>query len=201
MRSTRSLTVVIVLFVAAACSRPNVTNLRLQWLDANKSPIASPEVAAAFAATPFALVVRDVRRDPHAVGLVEDSGHVVRTSDNVAQFVSAHIGDYIERAGARLREQPVANVDVEILELNCVEGGSFQARTQLRVVVRRGSPDGWQKIYRGSSTRWGRTHNPENYNESLSNALEEATLDLIQDPAFAQALTAPAPPAAAPEGA
>jgi len=196
MRTAARLTTLVVLLALAACGHGNVTNLRLQWRDASKSPVASPEVAAAFSATPFALAVHDMRRDPSAVGLVEDDGFIVRTRDNVAQYVATHLGDYFERAGARMREQPLANVDVEILELNVTEGGTFQAKTQLRVVVRRGSPDGWQRIYQGSGTRWGRTHNPENYNEAMANALEEAILAIIVDPAFAQALSSP-PPAAA----
>ena len=195
MRNARSLTVLVALFLAA-CGHGNVNNLQLQWRDASKSPVASPEVSAAFAATPFALTVRDLRRDPTAIGRVEEDGHIVRTSDNVVGFVSMHIGDYMERSGARMRENPVANVDIEILELQVVEGGTFQATTQLRVVVRRGSEDGWQHVYQGKGTRWGRTHNPENYNEALSNALEEATLAIIADGEFGQALMAP-PPAAA----
>lgn len=185
----------VVMFVAiAACGgSAKVTNLRLRWLAANKSPVASQGVAAAFAATPFAFTVHDLRRDPWAVGVVEDDGDLVRTSDNVGAYVGTHVSDYLERAGARLREAPLANVDIEVLELNVVEGGTFQAAVQLRVVVRRGPQDGWSQIYRGSSTRWGRTHNPDNYNEALANAIEEATLHLLEDDAFGHALLAPAP--------
>jgi len=196
MSNARILCVLVGLVLAACGGHSNVRNLSLQWRDASKQPVASGPVAAAFAQTPFALTVRDVRRDPTVIGRVEEDGWIVRTSDNVVGFVSQHVGDYMERAGARMRENPVANVDIEILELQVVEGGTFQATTQLRVVVRNGgSPDGWQHIYQGKGTRWGRTHNPENYNEALSNALEEATLAIIADPEFGMALTAP-PPAA-----
>jgi hypothetical protein len=185
---------VLVLVAIAACGSDKMTGLRLRWLSANKSPAASQAVAAAFAATPFAFAVHDIRRDPWAVGLVEDDGYVVRTADNVGAYVGTHVADYLERAGARIREAPLANVDVEVLELNVVEGGTFQAAVQLRVIVRRGQQqDGWSQIYRGSSTRWGRTHNPDNYNEALANAIEEATLHLLEDDAFGHALLAPAP--------
>jgi hypothetical protein len=185
----------VLVFVAiTACGSDKMTGLRLRWLSANKSPAASQAVAAAFAATPFAFTVHDIRRDPWAVGLVEDDGYVVRSSDNVGAYVGTHVSDYLERAGARLREAPLANVDVEVLELDVVEGGTFQAAVQLRVIVRRGQQqDGWSQIYRGSSTRWGRTHNPDNYNEALANAIEEATLHLLEDDAFGHALLAPAP--------
>jgi hypothetical protein len=188
--------VIAMLVVMAACGANNVTNLQLRWLAANKSPEASQAVQAAFAATPFAFAVHDLRRDRTAVGLVEDDGYVVRTSDDVGAYVATHVSDYLERAGARVREAPLANVDLEVLELNVVEGGTFQAAVQLRVVVRRGEQDGWSQIYRGSSTRWGRTHNPENYNEALANAIEEATLRIIEDDGFGHALQAPPPGAA-----
>ena len=119
---------VLVLVAIAACGSEKMTGLRLRWLAANKSPAASQAVAAAFAATPFAFTVHDVRRDPWAVGLVEDDGYVVRTPDNVGAYLGTHVADYLERAGARIREAPLANVDLEVLEeatLHLLEDDAF----------------------------------------------------------------------------
>ena len=49
----------------------------------------------------------------------------------------------------------------------------------------------WAKTYVGSSKRWGRTHNPENFQEALSNALADVAQKLLSDEAFAAALTGP----------
>ena len=46
----------------------------------------------------------------------------------------------------------------------------------------------WSKTYEGKGKRWGRTHNPENFNEALVKALTEASRKLVQDPEFAAAL-------------
>jgi hypothetical protein len=142
--------------------------------------------------------VRDTRPDPYFVGTHEDIGHVVRTSDNVAQYCSSRIGDMLIAAGARLNESPIANVDAELLEYRVDESGTFTGLVRMRVAVRQGDTILWSATYDGKSKRWGKDYSPENFNEALSNALASATEKLIKDDAFGRALaaTAQAPSAA-----
>ena len=79
-------------------------------------------------------------------------------------------------------------MDVEIVELSVVEAGMFNGLARLRVTVTSGNAPAWVKLYEGKSKRWGRTHNPENYNEALSNAFMEATRRVLTDETFAEAL-------------
>jgi hypothetical protein len=184
--------------VTAACGHGQIQNLQLQWQGVDRPPRAIPNVQQALATMPLALVVRDVRQDPTQVGTFEDDGFVVRTSMNVGQYAADKIGDMLRAAGARLTEPPVAGLEIELVEYNVVEGGSFQGTVRLQVTVKKGANQtGWSKMYEGTSTRWGRTHNPENFNEALSNALAEATQRLVTDYEFGLALTGP-PPAVAP---
>lgn len=167
-------------------------------------------MAQSFAASPLAFGLRDVRPDPSAVGLFEGSGFVVRTSDNVAEYCSTRVGEMLARAGARLNETPMAVLEMELLEYSVVEGGAFNGVVRIRAIVRRGAGPVWSRTYVGKSKRWGRTHNPENFNEALSNALADVTSQLIQDDDFARALAGepgpdplppPPPPPRAPSGA
>lgn len=190
------------LVVVAACGGGQISNLPLMWQGVEETPRPSAAVERSFAAAPFAFGLRDLRPDLTAVGVYEGDGFVVRTSDNVAQYCSDRFGELLVHAGARLNEPPVAVLEVELLEYNVVEGGNFNGAVRVRAIVRRGAEEaGWRRTYTGKSKRWGRTHNPENFNEALSNALVDVASQLMKDDDFANALigqlTAP-PPAVPP---
>ena len=194
MATVRALSLV---FLVAACGRAPIYNLPLQWRGVDAGPAASASVAQSFAAVPLAFALRDVRPDPSAVGTYQDDGYVVRTSDNVGAYCSMKLGELLIHAGARLNEAPMASLETELLEYRVVESGTFRATVRLRAIVRRPRGDAWAKIYEGSSKRWGRTHNPDNFNEALSSALVDAATQLVHDEDFAQVLLSVAPPPAA----
>lgn len=188
------------LVVVAACHGPQIYDLPLQWRGVDSGPAASTAVAQSFAAVPLAFSVRDVRPDPSAVGTYEDDGHVVRTSANVGAYCSTKLGELLVHAGARLNEAPRASLETELLEYRVVEGGTFHGIVRVRAIVRRPAGDAWAKIYEGSSKRWGKTHNPDNFNEALSNALADVATQLVHDEDFAQVLLSVAPEPAPPAG-
>ncbi len=186
----------------AACGSSSLHTLNLAWKDADSTVKPAESVGQALASMPVGFGVRDVRPDPTMVGTDEDSGTIVRTRDNVAQFCSNRLGLMLRNAGARLNEQPAAFIEADLLELRVDEGGVFKGLARIRVTVRHGQTPEWSKTYEGTSKRWGRSHNPENYNEALSNSLSEAVEKLLKDDDLAAALMMPsaAPPVAAPQG-
>jgi uncharacterized lipoprotein YajG len=187
----------IVFLVIAACGGGGqIKNLALSWRGVDNAPKPSASVARSFATAPFSFALRDVRPDPSAVGTYEDSGFVVRTSENVAQYCTSRMGDMLAQAGARLVDAPQAALEAELVDYSVAEGGTFNGLVRVRAIVRRGSGEPWSKTYVGTSKRWGRTHSPENFNEALSNALADVTTQLVQDEDFARALVRE--PAAAP---
>ena len=182
--------------MSVACGAGPIENLQLKWQGVGAAPTPSPYVGQAFASTPIAFGLRDVRPEPTAVGVQEDGGVVVRTADNVAQFCSGKMGELLRAAGARLDESPAAVVETDLVEYKVNEGGKYVGVAAIRVTVRRGGSPDWSQTYQGTSNRWGKSHSPDNFNEALSNALHDATEHLIQDDAFAAALTGAPPPAA-----
>ncbi len=185
----------VTLLVLAACGgAAEISNLPLQWRGVSASPSPNPNVAASFAAVPLAFSLRDARTDLTAVGMYEDSGYIVRTTDNVAQFCGTKMGQILTQAGARLNEVPLASLDAELLEYKVVEGNTYHGVVRVRVIVHRGAGQAWAKIYEGSSRRFGHSHSPDNFNEALSNALADATAHLVRDDEFGQVLSAVAPP-------
>jgi len=184
--------------MSGACGARPIDTLTLQWKGTDM-PRPAPSVAQALAQVPIAFGLRDVRPDPTMVGLQEDGNTVIKTPDNVAQYASARMGEMLRSAGARMDETAVAVIETDLAEYKVVEGGRFNGIVALRVTVRRGGSADWSKSYEGASKRWGRSHNPENFNEALSNALADATGKMFNDHAFASALMAgQAPPASAP---
>lgn len=180
--------------MSVACGAGPIENLQLQWKGVDSAPRPSPYVAQAFSATPIAFGLRDVRPDPTAVGMQEDGNQVIRTADNVAQFSSAKMGEMLRAAGARLDESPMSVIETDLVEYKVNEGGKYNGVAAIRVTVRRsGNPD-WSKTFQGTSTRWGKSHSPDNFNEALSNALYDATEQLLRDDGFGAAVMGAPPP-------
>lgn len=178
--------------IAACGGGGQIQNLPLRWRGVEELPRPNGAVARALSTTPLAFGLRDLRTDPTAVGVYQESGWVVRTTDNVGQYCTDRMGEMLVHAGARLGQTPAVPLEAELIDYQVIEGGTFEGTVRLRAIVRRGSGEPWSKTYTGSSKRWGRTHNPENFNEALSNALADATHQLLNDESFASALVGPA---------
>jgi hypothetical protein len=178
-------------FAACGGGGGNIKNLPLRWQGVEAMPMPSGSVAHALAASPFTFGLRDLRTDPSVVGAYQDTGFVVRTTDNVGQYCTDRMGEILVHAGAHLNDSPVATLEAELLDYKVVEGNTFAGTVQLRATLRRGADAVWSKTYTGTSKRWGRTHNPENFNEALSNSLADATSQLLKDEEFARSLGEP----------
>lgn len=202
LRDLRLLTVAATLLLGgtSGCATTYIQNLPLQWRGVDEMPKASPAVSRALGDAPIALApLQDKRTEPNAVGRYDNESQpfTVRTSDNVATFYGTRMQEMLISAGARFDGGPRSWITIELIELNVAEGGLFNGVAKIRVNV--GAQAGahtWSKDFEGKSKRWGRTHNPENFNECLANAFAEAMGKLLVDPDFANALkaTAAVPP-------
>ncbi|HEX3761884.1 MAG TPA: hypothetical protein VHW23_24460 [Kofleriaceae bacterium] len=192
MRALRLAFLVIGASAGAACGAAgNIQNLPLRWQGVELPPHASASVARALAVSPLSLGLRDLRPDPTAVGVYQDTGFVVRTTDNVGQYCTDRLGEMLVRAGAHLEPSAPTVLEAELLDYQVVEGGTFDGTVRMRTTLRRGGNAVWTKTYTGANHRWGRTHKPENFNESLSGSLADATQQLLNDDEFARTLGEP----------
>lgn len=163
------------------------TELPLQWRGVRSAVWPNPAVASAFSSTPFVFKLRDARPDPTVVGGYDNSDIQIRTRDNVGEYITMKMGQMLTSAGARFGESGLV-LEAEVLEYSVIEGGVFNGQVRIRAIVHRGGGEAWSKMYIGKSKRWGRSHSPENMNEALSNALQDATSRLVADEEFAHAL-------------
>ena len=174
----------------AACGGGSgrIMNLPLRWQGVEKAPAPSPSVAAALSASPLAFALRDLRESPQAVGRYAGDGFVVQTTDSVGQYCTDKLGAILVSAGARLEPGAPTMLEVELLDYFVIEGGRFEGTVRLRATLKRSGGEVWTKTFAGTNKRWGRTHNPENFNEALSNSLAEAIQQLLKDEEFARSL-------------
>lgn len=186
----RLILLALVCATTLACGTHYITDLPLVWSGVKQNPVATTAVDRAFEAVPVTLgELRDMRPgDKGKVGTYEEDGFVVMTSGNVADFWRGRLRAMLESAGARLESAPQARIDADLLQFDCIEGKTFNGVVRMRIIVSRPGAEPWSKHYEGRSKRWGRTHKAENFNETLSNALAEATRKVVQDEAFAKAL-------------
>jgi len=193
LAGVRVLPLAFLVIAVAACGGGGgqIQNLPMRWRGVDEMPRATGSVSRAFAAASVSFGLRDLRTDPTAVGVYEESGFVVRTTDNVGQYCSDRLGEILVHAGARFTPQPSAALEAELIDYQVAEGGTFAGTVRLRAIVHRGAGEPWSKTYVGTSKRWGRTHSPENFQEALSNALADVAQKLLNDDDFATALSGP----------
>jgi hypothetical protein len=125
------------------------------------------------------------------VGEYQADKSPVLTSTSVADFCSNRFAMMMTQAGVVfVTTGETLELRPYLLEFNVVEAGLYNATARVRCAIMSNGQTAWEGIYEGKSKRWGRSHNPDNYNESLSNALAEVTKRLVEDPAFGRGLSA-----------
>jgi hypothetical protein len=76
----------------------------------------------------------------------------------------------------------------EILEFMVIETNTYKGEVRLKLAVNRGGKIAWAGVASGTSSRWGRSYRAENYYETISDSLLEATTNAIQNEGFRKAL-------------
>jgi hypothetical protein len=78
----------------------------------------------------------------------------------------------------------------EILEFMVIETNTYKGEVRLKLVVNKRGKTEWAGAAAGTSTRWGRSYKDENYYETISDALLEASTRAIEDEGFRKGLGA-----------
>jgi hypothetical protein len=196
---------IVVLLLASACTRYAADQpLQLTW---TTSEVLRPSgaVGTALSATSFGLSLHDERENPAVIGGYSTDGArgEIQTRDNVAQYCGQHLSELLGRAGARISKEPAPMMlQTALLEYQVHESEKFNGLIRMRVSLVAEGNVVWWRTYAGTAESWGRTHNPQNFNEALSGALASIASQLINDDSFAAALRGDpqAPPPEPPAG-
>lgn len=134
----------------------------------------------------------DARKDPALIGENrEEGGHrPVTTKDSVAGYVTDHLRESIQKAGLDVVDTGgTAVLSGEISDFFVTEVNTYHAEVTLRVTLRGASGKTlWSGVVGGSSTTFGHSYRAANYYKVLSNALVDATHNLLANPGFHDAL-------------
>jgi hypothetical protein len=134
----------------------------------------------------------DKRDDPGLIGQNREKQppRKVTTPDDVAGFVTDHMKSLMKGAGLNLVDSGGnATVKGEILQFFVAETDTYKGDVRIHVSVTNAAGKVmWNGVIGGSSTRFGRSYKDENYYETLSDSLIEATYNLLKTPGFHDAL-------------
>jgi hypothetical protein len=113
----------------------------------------------------------------------------VTTSDNVAEFCTQNFRNTLKQYGLTIvPDGGDVVVGGEILEFMVIETNTYKGKVRLKLTVNRGGKTEWGGVTSGTSSRWGRSYKAENYYETISDSLLEATTNVIRDEGFRKAL-------------
>ena len=114
----------------------------------------------------------------------------VTTPDDVSAFVTDHMKSLISRVGIDVVDSGgTAMLKGEIKQFFVDETETYKGDVRLRLTLT--NPAGkvlWTGTTGGAASRFGRSYRAENYYETLSDSLIEATYHLVQDAGFRKAL-------------
>ncbi|HTX25353.1 MAG TPA: YajG family lipoprotein [Steroidobacteraceae bacterium] len=174
----------------AAFAKPHLLeNIPLMWKPTN--PLSSGVVQSTSVKVSFA-PLKDVRQNPQLIAenREDQTPKPVTTKDDVGAFVATHMREIFDRNGVTTVDSGGdAIVSGEVRQFFVEETGTYQGQIALHVTVH--GPSGkmlWEGSTSGTNSRFGRSYKAENYYETLSDSLIDATTNLLKDPEFVRAL-------------
>ena len=115
----------------------------------------------------------------------------VTTSGNVAEFCTTNFRNLLKQYGLTI--VPSGGdvvVSGDILEFMVIETNTYKGEVRLKLAVKKRGKTEWAGLAAGTSTRWGRSFKDENYYETISDSLLDATAHVMEDEGFRKALAA-----------
>lgn len=187
------------LALLGGCATAPLENVPLVWKPTTGMIVLDPADRQALRNARLEIVPAvDKRGDPGLIGRNhgQQPPRLVTTRDEVAAFVTRHMGQMFSAAGVRVVESGgTAILNTEVRQFFVDEMNTYQAEVILLCTL--AGPDGstlWTGITSGLVGRYGRAYRADNYYESLSDALVAATRELLRRPAFREALAGGRPP-------
>jgi hypothetical protein len=136
--------------------------------------------------------VADGRQNPTLLGANKENAtpRIITTSNDVPAFVTEHMKQIIAAAGLNVVDSGGTYVlKADLKQFYVDETDTYKGDVRLLVTLTNASGKAvWTGTTGGSSTRFGRSYKAENYYETLSDSLIEATYNLLKNPGFHDAL-------------
>jgi hypothetical protein len=174
----------------AAFAKPRLLeNIPLVWKPTTQ--LSSGAVESTSAKVSFA-AFKDTRQNPQLIAenREDETPKPVTTQDNVGAFVATHMREIFDHNGITTVDSGGdAIVSGEVRQFFVEETNTYAGQIALHVTVT--SPSGkvlWEGSTSGTNSRFGRSYKAENYYETLSDTLIDATTSLLKNSDFVKAL-------------
>jgi hypothetical protein len=168
-------------------------NIPLVWKPTNRKDTGVLNLggmtSVKFRVEPFV----DSRPDKKKIGENQEGklSKPVTTSGSVAAFCTEHFSEMLRQYGLSVvTEGGDVVVGGEVLEFMVIETNTYKGEVRLKLTVKRADKEEWIGVAAGTSSRFGRSYKAENYYETLSDALLEASERAVRDEGFRKASTA-----------
>ena len=176
-----------------AVAQKNLEGIPLVWKPSNKKSAGVVNLAGLVDVKVQVDPFIDTREDKAKFGENQEdkTPRPVTTSGSVADFCTQNFRNVLKQYG--LTVVPSGGdvvVGGEILEFMVIETNTYKGEVRLKLVVKKLGKTEWAGVAAGTSTRWGRSYKDENYYETISDALLEASTRAIEDEGFRKGLGA-----------
>lgn len=136
----------------------------------------------------------DARADPTLLGENrehEKRGEILKvtTKADVPAWITAQTRRFLASTGLPLGEgAPTVTLAGEVVSFFVTEGENYLGDVRLKVTLRKDGRVLWSGMAVGASNHFGRSYKLDNYQETLSDSLQEAWISLLRSPGFLEAL-------------
>lgn len=135
---------------------------------------------------------RDVRADKEKIGenREDDTPKPVTTTNDVGSFVSTHMRQLFDQAGLKTVDSNGAVViKGEVTRFFVRETSLYRSEVSVHLTVVGHGKTLWSGTASGEAKRFGRSYEPENYYEVLSDAIVNTVSSMLQSAQFQKALS------------
>lgn len=137
----------------------------------------------------------DQRQNPSLVGENHDDGKVrpVTTSTDVAAYLSTHMRDLARASSLYVSDAPNAlHLSAEIRTFFVTETDSYRGQFSLLFHLRDAKgKELWSGTVNGGALNFGRSYRADNYVETMSNMVVQATYNLLANSCLRDSLSKP----------
>jgi hypothetical protein len=170
-------------------------NIPLQWQPSSDiTSYGALELSRAKRATLSVEPFTDLRSQPGTIGENREKtvARAVTTGDSVGPWVSGNMAATLAKAGVKVVSQDGrARLSGEVRDFFVVESDNYVANVTVRVTLRNHAGRVvWTGTTGGSARHFGRSYKAENYCQTLSDAVVDATHNLLENARFRAALGA-----------
>jgi len=192
MKPVHRIATVLLLASLCACAKTPLENIPLVWKPTSETTFGAVNLTEIGNTKIQIEKFRDVRKQPQLIAENREDAipKPVTTRDDVGEFVSSHMSQILGSAALNIVD---SNADVvvsgEVRQFFVEETSTYNGTVVLHVTVRdQAGRVLWNGAASGSARHFGRSYSPENYYETLSDSLVDATAKLLRDPDFRRAL-------------